>query len=392
MNEQELKEQLQHATQTRLSGLEPDPWLTQRVLANAKGEIKVKKKLSFGLVLALVLTLATVAVAAAMHWGVFDNLIGGDIQNADTVMQSNLHQETVNNVEITIKEAGYDGRTLWLATSYRLLDVEEPFGHLQGDGIPMEWEGVLQSHRVGWWMDAMWINGQEINMPGDSYSTMDGSDVPGELLVYEAWRLDNEGVTPNGSMEIALPIGDTQSVTDYSRKEHPEFYNDDGMMKTPDKGMVTFTFEPNTVDIRTEHPCIQADLPLVTAQVSEVVYSPIMTYVTLGLEVKPNAMDAYVQEHGSSVTMTDEGNQQSFDYSYSGQDVFSAWVESLVLVDGNGEKLFSNMNDLFGYGLTGYHDTEAEFLFPYQESWPDEMYLAPMNGEAVDMSLAVKLK
>lgn len=66
MDEHKQKERVRHSVDARLSGLQGDPWLAKRVLANAKGEQKVKKKISVGLVLALVLVLAAVTALAAM--------------------------------------------------------------------------------------------------------------------------------------------------------------------------------------------------------------------------------------------------------------------------------------------------------------------------------------
>lgn len=64
MDERRDKQQFQHALNRTLSGLEGDPRLAQRVLAKARGEIKVKKKLSAGLVVAIVLVLAAVTALA----------------------------------------------------------------------------------------------------------------------------------------------------------------------------------------------------------------------------------------------------------------------------------------------------------------------------------------
>ena len=61
MNE---RERIHHAVDTRLSGLQGDPWLAQRVLAATKGEIRVKKKLSVGFVLVVILVLAAVTALA----------------------------------------------------------------------------------------------------------------------------------------------------------------------------------------------------------------------------------------------------------------------------------------------------------------------------------------
>jgi len=68
MDDHNQVERIRHAVDTRLSGLEGDPWMMQRVLSNAKGETKVKKKLSVGFVLVMVLVLATVAALAAVTW------------------------------------------------------------------------------------------------------------------------------------------------------------------------------------------------------------------------------------------------------------------------------------------------------------------------------------
>ncbi len=390
MTERDVRERIVHAIDGCCEQLTGDPWLAQRVRNNAQSAPEKKQRVSAVLILLLALIFAGVAAAAAIRWGAFDKLLGGNVPNAGEVMQGYLHQETVNGVEITIKEAGYDGRTLWLTTSYRMPDMTEPLGRRGDEGWPAEWDALLQAHNVGWWMDAMWINGKEVSMPGGSYSVWDGSDVPGELLVHEAWRLDNEGVELQGPTSIALPIGDRQSVRNFTKAEHPELYQADGTRRQPEKGVVSFSFTPNEVGILTEHPCIQAVLPLVTAQVSDVCYSPIMTYVTMALEVSPEAMEAFVQEHGSAMTLTDEGNGLSFVYEYSAMDVFGQWVCSLALVDGVGNEVFPALPD--GYGLDGYGDTRAEWLFPYREHWPEEMYLAPMQDGKADMQLAVRVR
>lgn len=66
MNKRENSELIQDALNTALSGLQDDPWLAQRVIAEAKGEKKVKKKISAGAVLVLLLVLAAVTALAAV--------------------------------------------------------------------------------------------------------------------------------------------------------------------------------------------------------------------------------------------------------------------------------------------------------------------------------------
>lgn len=87
---------------------------------------------------------------AATHWNLFDALsflTGANPTNADLVMRRNLYQTTVNNVEITVREAGYDGRTLLIQYAYRMLDVDTPLGLYREEfaGYPEDQrEGILE--------------------------------------------------------------------------------------------------------------------------------------------------------------------------------------------------------------------------------------------------------
>lgn len=63
MNKRENRELIQDALNSALSSLQDDPWLAQRVIAEAKGEKKVKK-ISVGLVFAIALILAALTALA----------------------------------------------------------------------------------------------------------------------------------------------------------------------------------------------------------------------------------------------------------------------------------------------------------------------------------------
>ncbi len=336
--------------------------------------------------LAITLMLGAVAFAAATQWHLFDHipfLTGKDTpKNADSLMQSNLYQGTANNVEISVNEAGYDGRTLLLQYSYRMTDVDKTFGK---DGITTEDEKLLYDHNVGWWIDHIWFNGKCMDMPNNSGGLKVGSDVPGEIIVTEYWRLDNEGFSLNGPVQISLPIGERQNLADYNKKNHPEQYDVDGTLKLPEKGMVTFTYDAG--DIRNLVQTIKAGeekvLPEVTASVSEAAFSPLMTYITLDLKVNPDALAAYIAENGAG--QKNENGEILF--PYDGMDVFGEWISSLELVDGQGSLIFPGH-----YGQNGYSNEWAEFLYPYLENVPDELYLAPVENDTADMSRAVRVK
>ena len=357
--------------------------------------------------LAIVLVMMAGAVAlAATQWHIFDKLTfltGKDApKNVDSLMQANLYQDTVNNVEITVREAGYDGRTLLLQYSYRMLDVDTPYGvtagEMFGDRLPegmtadMIVEGLngtaeedLEAHHVGWWIDAIWFNGKQMDMPNNSGSVVSGSTVPGEIIHTEYWRLDNEGFSLNGPIQISLPIGERQDLADYSKKNHPEKYDVDGSLKLPEKGLVTFTFDAKDTlaKVTALRPNVEKVLADVTAKVTEAAFTPLMTYITLDLKVNPDVMAAYIQENGAG--HKDDNGQVIF--PFGGMDVFGDWVTSLELVDGDGTILFPGH-----HGQNGYGNEWAEFLYPYIETIPNALYLAPVKDGTADMTQAVQIK
>ena len=248
------------------------------------------------LVIAIALVMLIVAAAlAASQWNLFGalpHLAGESPVNADSVMQKDLHKETVNNVEISIDEVGYDGRTLLIQRSYRMLDVDRVLGEENN------YEQMLWDRHVGWWIDAIWINGKETMMPNGSESTVAPGEEPGEIIITEAWRLYEEGVYLDGPTEISMPIGEIQDIDNYYH--HPEKKDADGNLLVPDKGMVTFTFDPGDVQsrVKTFHPEQEAVLPELTAKTADATFTPLMTYITLDIKVSPEAMAAFIAENG----------------------------------------------------------------------------------------------
>ena len=224
-----------------------------------------------------------------------------------------------------------------------------------------------------------------MDMPGGSESMMTGSDVPGEIIITEAWRLYEEGVYLDGPTEISMPIGEIQDIDDYYH--HPEKKDEEGNLLVPDKGMVTFTFDPGDVQsrVKTFHPEQEAVLPELTAKVKEAVFTPLMTYITLDISVSPEAMAAYIEENGAYV-LDDDGAPL---WERDGLDIVGPWAMSLALVDGNGNVMFPDHEGMDGYGAD-----IAMFLYPYLENIPDELWMAPVDEETggVDMSRAVLVK
>ena len=336
---------------------------------------------TLAIAIALVIMIAAVALAATQWklFGALPHLAGESPVNADSVMQKDLHTETVNNVEISIKEAGYDGRTLLIQRSYRMLDVDRVLGEQDN------YEQMLWDRHVGWWIDHIWFNGKCMDMPGGSESIINGSDVPGEIIITEAWRLYEEGVYLDGPTEISMPIGEIQDIDDYYH--HPEKKDEEGNLLVPDKGIVTFTFDPGDIQskVKTYHPEQEAVLPELTAKVKEAVFTPLMTYITLDISVSPEAMAAYIAENGAYHT-DEDGNPL---WERDELDVLDPWAMSLALVDGSGNILFPESD-----GYDGAWSEGAEYVYPYLENMPPELWLAPVDEETegVNMSRAVLVK
>ncbi|MEF9879891.1 MAG: hypothetical protein RR975_10760, partial [Clostridia bacterium] len=136
--------------------------------------------------------------------------------------------------------------------------------------------------------------------------------------------------------------------------------------------------------VRVEHPNVPVKGQNVTAQCSEVCYSPMLTYITLKLEGDPKAIAAYKAENGEGF-YSEDGTTMLWEYG--GVDVFIDWVNSLALVDGKGELLFPDQS-----GYNGCGSEWAEFVYPYIENVPEELYLAPMDDGSADMTQAIQVK
>lgn len=387
----ELPRHFEQAMQRQLS----------RIIAEEQRETPARRHLHHALcgiprkavlitMIAVMLVGAAAVASTLLKENVFGLILWSSPQNADTVIQYDLAKESFDECDVEIRQAAYDGVSLYIVYSIRERDAAGPLGDYEAEtGLYYYGEQTfpaMDRDRIGWWTDQFWIDGKNVNMPGMSTGMIVGSDTPGELLFYEMFRLDQEGLYLDGkNVEIALPIGKRQPgeslVTDRSGE----------MPKTlkPKKGLITFHLDCSVRDgITVTHPSRETDLGTHTAAIAEVTYSPIQLYVAMSLHVKQEALDAYLAAHGAGRY----GDDGSLVCPYSGMDVFADWISCLQLVDGNGIPVFSPAALAGVYGLQGYNDETAWFTFPCLEAYPDEMYLAPMNGDTADMTQAVPLQ
>lgn len=297
---------------------------------------RVLPRRSAALVMALLLTLFTLTAYALTQWQTFRQLhdvVGESVpSSAQSIMQDNLHTQTVNGVEITLAEAGYDGRTLLLQYSY--IFPEETACQDAYD--------LLARYGVDWWTDEFWVNGEGIIAPGSSGSVDTFGEGPGQLLRTEYWRLDNAGVFLDGVVEITLPIGPREA------------------------GGFTFQLDTRGVQGQVTTVCkgYSASFPSFSATVEEAAFTPLMTYITLNYQ--------------------DENAQSSQDPFTAGSPCLT-WLYSLQLVDSQGKPVFST-----AYGAS-VSQTSAMFYLPYADD-QGEMWLAPVADGAGDMSQAIRVR
>lgn len=83
MNDNDIRKQLHHAMDTRLSGMTGDPWLARRIVNGEPGS-KMKKRGSVGLIVAIVLLcLAMTALAYSVYQSYFAGVAKLTLQSGD---------------------------------------------------------------------------------------------------------------------------------------------------------------------------------------------------------------------------------------------------------------------------------------------------------------------
>ena len=345
----------------------------------------LKPRMLIALVAALLL-IGSVALATALRYNVFEALMGGTPEGAQDFMQYDLASTRVGDVEVRVREAAYDGVTLYLLISARDTKATECYGEYWEEGGVRYLNGDEALPEVGgMWTDNFWIDGQEIGMPGMSSGMETGSDTPGGVLYYYTYRLDQwgeDGLFLDGEARVTLPILERQDAREWIDPETR-------VMREPDKGVLSFTIDCLAREqTRTTYPNVKCALSEgVEAWTARAIFSPLFTYLTLEYDVSQDVMDAYIAEHGPGYT-DEEGNVL---FPYTAMDVMSSKLWRMQLVDRDGNILSDVQSGIFVYGCDSTGDTQATFLFPPVEDGTQELYLAPVEDGTPDMAHAVKV-
>ena len=169
----EEQERVQRAVNHALSRVQEDPWLAQRVLANAKGEEPVGKKVSASAILVIALVIVSMTAALAAGLGLFGELAQtpyGDSRLTDLDKVSaplELEWTSEDGMTIRIEQAYYEGNRVFI--SYRMSgDWTKTILH---EGAP---EGDIPWDRVEENMIAAEITGSEIPEKQQAILQLDG--------------------------------------------------------------------------------------------------------------------------------------------------------------------------------------------------------------------------
>ena len=338
-------------------------------------------------IVAAALLVASVAIAATLLGGsMFDHTMGTTPENAAAITQTDLAYEKIGDAEIKVLEAAYDGISLFVSYSIRDLNAQSPMGVADDPSgmrlLTQEDMDAIAKLNVGWWVDTIWIDGQPVGMPSMSGGLDVGTETPGEIVYSMLYRLDQENVFLNGdAVEIALPIGQRQTLD--SLVTDP----DSGQTVLPEKGMVRFTLDCSVRDRIAElTPNLETVTPRWRARVSSAVFTPIQTYITVDWEVDPGVMETYIEQNGEGF----KDEKGVLYWKFDGVDAAGMDIQSLQLVDGNGVPVFETMEGF--YGNQGVGPKQAWFTFPYSETLPDQLYLAPTEDGTIRMDYAIRIR
>lgn len=341
------------------------------------------------LLAAILLLGATALAIGSLRKNVFEVALNINPQNARQLIQYDLAKESYGECDIEIKQAAYDGMTLYLVYSVRERAATELLGEVDEETgeryLVEETMPAMERDNLGWWVDHLWINGESVDMPAGSSQWCEAGDAPGELLFYQTWCLDQEDVYLSGKRdEISLPIGERQPLDSLVLLDRENW-----LYEKPEKGMVTFYLDCSSRNgVTVTHPNEWKDMGDFAIVASEVTYSPIQMYATFDVKINPDSLAAFIAENGEG--WYDE--QGTLIFPYDGSELMEDWIYSVELVDGAGVPVDFGEADNGYFGCQGWGVAGITYTFPYVESYPEEMFLAPVRDGAADMTRAVRVK
>lgn len=277
-----MANELKKALDDRLTGVVMDDRLRGRILlaVQRKGDPPMKRRLSFSLAVVLSLVLLTAAAfALTQGFGLFD-LMGKDKHEEFAVVQPEAYDLVYQNVvgkrfgdiEVTVKEAVYDGKYLRVVHATRDMTAKERFDEEAVWNGEFRFEAAEKEHI--WWSSMDWavVNGQDV-MPHGEAGVIAGPN-PGETLAWIQYDLSELG--PLEKLEVKLPIRGRRSI---------------------EQGELSFILEVKDLPgVRALKLAPEVRFPDYTAKVTQVLLSPIRIYLTMELEADAGVSPERIKE------------------------------------------------------------------------------------------------
>ena len=216
MKDNRLEQRIQHSLNAELSGLNTTSWQRNQFYENATGGTKVKRKLTYSLVLAIVMLLiAATALAAAITNGFGlmdfwkDTRDNVEIpEDAGQYIEHDLAVEETEHFTVRFREALYDGKTCHIVydvipRSKELLLFDKPLDeywyaqtHLNSDLEKMKADGRTILDR---WDEGGYTSGWQVDIDVGS-----DTDTIGETSSRSNGILDEETGIYTGQLDISI--------------------------------------------------------------------------------------------------------------------------------------------------------------------------------------------
>lgn len=337
-HDEQIRRLVHAAFDQGLAHVEARPSLRNEIMKKARGEKKVKRKLSMALACALLaLMMATSALAVGLRFGVFDfmTILFGQadvLPQAEQLVVSDLATATLEHTTLRVEEAVYDGGNLRVVYSVTPND----------EGLTMEEAAAADGVKLegcDWFL----IDGQEQVMTNGSSFASTLSPEGDRMLCYLDIALASSNIMRKRDFRVSLPLiggGKTEKCIEFMV---PGYDVAEGTERT-----------------QTDAVCVT----LLGASVS-----PVRCYVHLRME-KLEGVSA--ERYGAALR---------------------DW-EDAYLVDGQGEKLCAPVEIQTDASEAG-NWIEQTFVFPPTDA--GELYFAPtvitpQDEWIVDMNHALRIQ
>jgi len=281
------------------------------------------------LVIILVIAFAATGIAIAIWHGVFnfaqDILPQEDYsvqETAGSLVMSNLAFMRLEHVDVTVRQAVYDG--------YELRVVYAVRDRAATESLPEEavYKGIFDAALLDGITVCDWIeiDGQHADF---SDTFVDIGDVPGEMVYYLAANLTNSGIAPEGEFEVGLPL-----IRAEPRATVPE-----ALIFTLDAGL--------TEGLLRKAGLLETTMDGYALSLDTAVFSPV----------------------GADVRITFHGGDTE-----AREKIAYIWGDTARLFTPGGEALGSLWNVHWEFRTED--ETTVVFQFTPPENWPKEMVLA----------------